>query len=76
MAIFLDILLMYEWLIAYLLKSTYEHYQRNIDKGFDNFKARNENQVFYSKNLSVAYVEVISTITGYYGKCIVTMYII
>ena len=50
---------MYDWLISYITKISYEKLQNNIQKGQDSFMAKNENQVFYAKSLALIFMEVI-----------------
>lgn len=57
-AIFLEILQLYEWLILRLLEKTKEQVERNVKEGQDPFTAKNNSQVFYARNLSLAYIEV------------------
>ncbi|KAI4461789.1 electron transport oxidoreductase [Holotrichia oblita] len=52
-----NIISIYQWLVCYLLKITYNKYQGNIKKGMDPFTAKNENQVFYSRSLGIAYIQ-------------------
>lgn len=49
---------MYDWLTCYLLKASYENYESNVKQNMDSFTAKNENQVFYARNLSIAFVQV------------------
>lgn len=56
--VFADILAAFQWLVCYLLKSTYYKFQQKLDGGFDQFWAKNEVQVFYAKNLTIAFIEV------------------
>ncbi|XP_017771028.1 PREDICTED: peroxisomal acyl-coenzyme A oxidase 3-like [Nicrophorus vespilloides] len=50
------ILRMYKWLVVYLLKSSYEKYERSLKESNDAFWAKNNNQVYYARSLSVAYI--------------------
>lgn len=45
----------YKWLVCYMMKSTYDKYQRLL-KGNTHTYARSESQIFYSKTLATAYV--------------------
>lgn len=54
----LDIISIYQWLVCYLLKITYNKYENNIKKGMDPFTAKNDIQVFYSRSLGIAYIQV------------------
>lgn len=49
---------MYEWLLFRLLNETQRVYEANLKKGQDPFTAKNNCQVFYARNLSLAYIEV------------------
>lgn len=48
---------MFDWIICYVTKISYEKLKSNLDKGLDLFSARNENQVFYSKTLATIFME-------------------
>ncbi|KAL0272288.1 UNVERIFIED_CONTAM: hypothetical protein PYX00_005324 [Menopon gallinae] len=52
-----EILQMYEWLLLRLLEKTKEQLEQNIKQGQDSFTAKNNSQVFYARNLSLAYIE-------------------
>lgn len=52
-----EILSMYEWLICWLLDQTQNAYENNLKSGQNNFTAKNNCQVFYARNLSLAYIE-------------------
>ncbi|KAK5645317.1 hypothetical protein RI129_006617 [Pyrocoelia pectoralis] len=53
-----NILKYYRWLITYLLKKCYDKYFRLLKTdNVGTFWAKNENQVYFCKNLSVAYIE-------------------
>lgn len=54
----------YQWLICHLLKSSAEKYQNNLKQHGDSFRARNDNQIFYAKDLTLVYIQV-STIFHY-----------
>lgn len=47
----------YDWLVCYLLQTSYNRIQTNQTNGKDIFTAKNESQVFYARTLSVAYTE-------------------
>lgn len=49
---------LYEWLLLRLLNETQKLYECNIKSGHDPFTAKNNCQVFYARNLSLAYIEV------------------
>ena len=51
----------YDWLVCYLLQSTEEKIRHLKSKGYDDFSAKNESQVFYSKSLSISFLEVTYT---------------
>ncbi|RNA13430.1 peroxisomal acyl-coenzyme A oxidase 3, partial [Brachionus plicatilis] len=48
---------MFDWLICYVTKISYEKLKKNLDKGLDLFTARNENQIFFSKTLATIFME-------------------
>lgn len=52
---------MFDWLSCYLLKISHKKLDGNLKSGKDAFTARNQNQVFYSKNLSIVFIEVIDS---------------
>ncbi|GJQ69134.1 hypothetical protein Trydic_g6766 [Trypoxylus dichotomus] len=52
-----SIISIYQWLVCYLLKITFNKYEANITKGIDSFTAKNENQVFYARSLGIAYIQ-------------------
>lgn len=62
MQILLDILAAFQWLVCYLLKCTYDKYQLNLQQNATVFWAKNNVQVFYSKNLTIAFIQVIQKI--------------
>ncbi|XP_022909362.2 peroxisomal acyl-coenzyme A oxidase 3-like [Onthophagus taurus] len=47
----------YEWIVMYLLKSTYERIERLKKSGLDQFTAKNEGQVYYARSLAIAYIQ-------------------
>lgn len=51
-----NILKMYQWLVCYLLKTSYEKYE-TLSKTMDPFWARSESQVYYLKNLAIVYIQ-------------------
>lgn len=53
-----NIIHMYQWLVCFLLKASYEKYETltNVKK-LDSFWAKNESQVFYLKNLAIVYIQ-------------------
>lgn len=50
---------MFDWLLCFLLKKSHQKFEQNVKSGKDLFTVRNENQVFFSKTLAVAFIEVI-----------------
>lgn len=67
--IFLAIIPLYQWLTCYLLQKTYnklENYLQQQKK--DLFWSKNDIQVFYAKNLSIAFIQVQSTYGCYIAK--------
>lgn len=50
---------MFQWLVCFLLKSSYDKCEKlmKYDK-LDQFSAKNESQVYFCKNLAIAYVQV------------------
>jgi hypothetical protein len=52
---------MFDWLLCYLLKISHTKLQASLKSGKDAFTARNLNQVFYSKTLAIAFIEVRQT---------------
>ncbi|KAK5638779.1 hypothetical protein RI129_013074 [Pyrocoelia pectoralis] len=46
----------YKWLVCYMLKSTYEKYQRLLNGNAHSY-ARSESQIFYAKTLATAYIQ-------------------
>ena len=49
---------MYDWLLCYLVKITYEKTQRLRRSGLDAFSSRNESQVFHAKPAALVFIEV------------------
>lgn len=49
---------MFDWLLCYMLKISHSKLEAKLKDGKDLFQARNENQVFYSKTLSIIFIEV------------------
>ena len=49
---------MFDWLLCYVLKNSHSKLDQSLKEGKDAFTARNENQVFYSKTLSIVFIEV------------------
>nr|CAH7752266.1 unnamed protein product [Callosobruchus chinensis] len=47
----------YQWLITYLLKISYEKLEGQLKSGKTEFWAKSESQVYYAKSLSIAYVQ-------------------
>ncbi|XP_050310875.1 peroxisomal acyl-coenzyme A oxidase 3-like isoform X1 [Anthonomus grandis grandis] len=50
------IMSIYQWLVCYLLKSTHDKLENLLAKK-DVFWAKNDNQVFHAKNLSIAFIQ-------------------
>ena len=57
---------LFDWLLCFLLKSSHQKLFQCLKDGKDLFTARNENQVFYSKTLSLVFMEVINKIINTY----------
>lgn len=49
---------LFDWLLCYILKLSHDKLESSIKAGKDLFTARNENQVFYSRTLSIVFMEV------------------
>lgn len=49
---------MFDWLLGYVLKNAHAKYEKSLKEGNDAFVARNENQVYYSKTLSLVFIQV------------------
>jgi hypothetical protein len=49
---------MFDWLLCYMTRACYEKQDKSIKAGKDAFQAKNENQVFFSKTLSIIFIEV------------------
>ncbi|KAG5886071.1 hypothetical protein JTB14_018930 [Gonioctena quinquepunctata] len=47
----------YQWLVCYLLKATANKLDREKKSGKDSFTAKNDSQVFYAKNISIAFIQ-------------------
>lgn len=56
---FLAIIPLYQWLTCYLLQKTYNKLENELQQRKDLFWAKNDNQVFYAKNLSIAFIQVV-----------------
>lgn len=52
-----EILNIYNWLVCYLLKKSYVKLERDLRSGKSDFEARNSNQVYCCKNLSIAFIQ-------------------
>jgi hypothetical protein len=50
---------MFDWLICYVLKNAHSKYEKSLREGKNAFTARNDNQVFFSKTLSIIFIQVI-----------------
>ncbi|KAK9877075.1 hypothetical protein WA026_016103 [Henosepilachna vigintioctopunctata] len=53
-----NLIQIYQWLVCYLLRETYEKSQKAMQSGIDPFWVKNNHQVFLAKNLSIAYTQV------------------
>lgn len=53
----LTIIQMFDWLLGYVLKNAHAKYEKSLKEGNDAFVARNENQVYYSKTLSLVFIQ-------------------
>lgn len=49
---------MFDWLLCYILRNSHAKYDQSIKSGKEAFNARNENQVYYSKALSLVFIQV------------------
>ncbi|XP_041350325.1 peroxisomal acyl-coenzyme A oxidase 3-like [Gigantopelta aegis] len=47
----------YKWLVCYLLVESASRLQEQLAAGKDSFTARNDSQAYYSRSLSLAYIE-------------------
>nr|XP_022903096.1 peroxisomal acyl-coenzyme A oxidase 3-like [Onthophagus taurus] len=52
------IIKIYEWINIYLIKSTYDRFQNFKNSGSDKFTAKNSSQVYYSRSLGIAYIQL------------------
>ncbi|KAJ8939078.1 hypothetical protein NQ318_008682 [Aromia moschata] len=52
-----NLLSIYKWLVCYLLKMSYEKVSGELKSGKSIFWAKNDSQVYYSKNLAIAYIQ-------------------
>ncbi|XP_072315085.1 peroxisomal acyl-coenzyme A oxidase 3 [Eucyclogobius newberryi] len=48
----------YKWLVCFLLDESYKRLEQQRSMGMDEFEARNNSQVYYSRSLSMAYIEL------------------
>lgn len=53
-----EILSAFQWLVCYLLKLSHDKLESNLNTGNSRFTAKNNCQVFYAKNLAIAYFQV------------------
>jgi acyl-CoA oxidase len=51
------IMQMFEWLLCYILRESYQKLQESLKSGKDLFQARNDNQAFFSKTLAIVFME-------------------
>ena len=56
--LFTDLVQMYKWLTAYILKVTYEKVNKLKQEGKSNWQAKNDSQSYNAVMLSVIYGEV------------------
>lgn len=49
---------MFDWLLCFMVKKSHDKLDKSLKTGKDSFTARNDNQVFYSKTLSIIFIEV------------------
>ncbi|XP_064612616.1 peroxisomal acyl-coenzyme A oxidase 3-like isoform X2 [Liolophura sinensis] len=49
----------YKWLVCRLMRDSYTKLRQELGSGKDQFSARNDSQVYYSRSLSLAYMEVL-----------------
>ncbi|XP_077445813.1 peroxisomal acyl-coenzyme A oxidase 3 isoform X1 [Stigmatopora argus] len=47
----------YKWLVCFLLEESHQRLERLRTSGQDDFRARNDSQVYYCRDLALAYVE-------------------
>ncbi|XP_068629446.1 peroxisomal acyl-coenzyme A oxidase 3-like [Battus philenor] len=52
-----NLIIIYKWLTAYTLKTTYEKVEKLKNEGRDNFQAKNESQSYNAVTLSIVYGE-------------------
>lgn len=50
-----EIMKIYDWLVTYLLKKSHDNFEAHLRTGKSQFDARNLNQLYYSKSLSIAF---------------------
>jgi acyl-CoA oxidase len=49
---------MFDWLLCYVLRNSHSKFEKSLKEGKDIFTARNENQIFFAKTLSIVFIEV------------------
>ncbi|XP_017770521.1 PREDICTED: peroxisomal acyl-coenzyme A oxidase 3-like [Nicrophorus vespilloides] len=47
---------MYRWLTVHLLKASYDKYEASMEKTKDAFLSKNDNQVYFSRRLTIIYI--------------------
>ena len=50
---------LFDWLICFIIKQSYDKLDASLKSGKDSFTARNDNQVFHSKSLAIIFMEVL-----------------
>lgn len=56
--LFSAIIPIYQWLVCYLLKITSGKIEKQLKSGKSDFWAKNDSQVYYAKNLAIAFIQV------------------
>ena len=68
MLLFLDLLICLRWLTCYYMKKTFERVKMLKQNGSNDFVAKNDSQLFYARNLTLVYGEVIHKFNSHYYK--------